>query len=60
MRTMQILGLAAGVAAMLLGIDAVVQAQSNFPNRPIHVVVPYPAGGVAEIVARTVAEQVGA
>ena len=59
MRTMQILGLAAGVAAILLGIDANAQAQSDFPNRPIHVVVPYPAGGVAEMVARAVTEQAG-
>ena len=59
MLTVRIPGLAAGVVAILLGIDAGVQAQSNFPNRPIHVVVPYPAGGVAEIVARAVTEQVG-
>ena len=59
MRTMRILGLAAGVAAILLGIDANAQAQSDYPNRPIHVVVPYPAGGVAEMVARAVTEQAG-
>jgi tripartite-type tricarboxylate transporter receptor subunit TctC len=35
------------------------QAQSNYPNRAIHVVVPYPAGGIVDIVARTVTEQVG-
>ena len=59
MRTMRILGLATGVTAILLGIDASVQAQSDYPNRPIHVVVPYPAGGVAEMVARAVTEQAG-
>ncbi len=59
MRAIRILALAAGVATMLLCIDASAQAQSDYPNRPIHVIVPYPAGGVAEIVARTVAEQVG-
>jgi tripartite-type tricarboxylate transporter receptor subunit TctC len=35
------------------------EAQTNYPNRPIHVVVPYPAGGIVDIVARTVTEQVG-
>ena len=44
-------------AALLLGNAA--QAQSNYPNRAIHIVVPYPAGGIVDIVARTVIEQVG-
>src|SRR6267154_3161963 len=44
-------------AAMLLANAA--QAQSNYPNRPIHIVVPYPAGGIVDIVARAVTEQVG-
>jgi tripartite-type tricarboxylate transporter receptor subunit TctC len=34
-------------------------AESPYPNRPIHVVVPYPAGGIVDIVARAVTEQVG-
>jgi tripartite-type tricarboxylate transporter receptor subunit TctC len=50
------LRLAVGVT-MLLGGAA--QAQSNYPNRPIRIVVPYPAGGIVDIVARTVTEQVG-
>jgi tripartite-type tricarboxylate transporter receptor subunit TctC len=47
----------AATTAMLLGGAA--QAQSNYPNRPIHIVVPYPAGGIVDIVARAVTEQVG-
>ena len=43
--------------ALLLGGSA--QAQSNYPNRAIHVIVPYPAGGIVDIVARAVTEQVG-
>lgn len=35
------------------------RAQGNYPNRPIHIVVPYPAGGIVDIVARAVTEQVG-
>ena len=33
--------------------------RSNWPNRPIHVIVPYPAGGIVDMVARAVTEQVG-
>jgi tripartite-type tricarboxylate transporter receptor subunit TctC len=46
------------MAAMLLG-NAGAQAQSNYPSRAIHIVVPYPAGGIVDIVARTITEQVG-
>jgi tripartite-type tricarboxylate transporter receptor subunit TctC len=59
-RTLSVIpGLVAGVAAMLLGTSPCAQAQGNYPSRPIHVVVPYPAGGIVDIVARTVTEQVG-
>ena len=51
------LGFAMGMAVLLGGGAA--QAQSNYPNRAIHIVVPYPAGGIVDIVARTVTEQVG-
>ncbi len=51
------LSLAAGIAAMLLGSGA--RAESDYPSRAIHVIVPYPAGGIVDIVARAVTEQVG-
>ena len=51
------LGLAAGIAVMLLSSGA--RAESDYPSRAIHVVVPYPAGGIVDIVARAVTEQVG-
>jgi tripartite-type tricarboxylate transporter receptor subunit TctC len=50
------LGVAAAVTALFSGAA---QAQINYPIRPIHVVVPYPAGGIVDIVARAVTEQVG-
>lgn len=50
------LGIAMGLT-LLLGQTA--QAQSNYPNRAIHIIVPYPAGGIVDIVARTIIEQVG-
>ncbi len=52
-------GFAASVAATLLGAGSCAQAQGNYPVRPIHIIVPYPAGGIVDIVARTVTEQVG-
>ena len=57
MRGIRGLGVAAGVAATLLGASA--RAETDYPIRPIHVVVPYPAGGIVDIVARAVTEQVG-
>ena len=52
-------GLAAAIAAMLLGGGDGARAQSEYPNRPIHIIVPYPAGGIVDIVARAVTDQVG-
>jgi tripartite-type tricarboxylate transporter receptor subunit TctC len=57
-RTKAALGFAV-VVAMLLGGDFAAQAQGNYPNRPIRIVVPYPAGGIVDMVARAVTEQVG-
>jgi len=51
--------------ALLVGIVTAVcgsigvRAQDNYPSRPIHIIVPYPAGGIVDIVARAVTEQVG-
>ena len=46
-------------AAIMLVDTASAQAPDNYPNRPIHIIVPYPAGGIVDIVARAVTEQVG-
>lgn len=45
-----------GIAALLVAatIGTCAQAQ-DFPNRPIHITVPYSAGGVTDIVARSLA-----
>ena len=59
MRAIRAFGLIAAVAAAMFGLDPSASAESPYPNRPIHVVVPYPAGGIVDIVARAVTEQVG-
>jgi tripartite-type tricarboxylate transporter receptor subunit TctC len=51
-------GFAASIAAALL-VAAPARAADNWPSRPIHIVVPYPAGGIVDIVARAVTEQIG-
>ena len=50
---------AVGVAAALALATPSARAVDNWPSRPIHIVVPYPAGGIVDIVARAVTEQVG-
>src|SRR5271165_1454096 len=59
MNGLKTLGFAASLAATLFGIGARAQAESDYPVRPIHIVVPYPPGGIVDIVARAVTEQVG-
>lgn len=41
---------------LLLGAMAVAQAQPAWPDKPITMIVPFPPGGVADTVARPVAE----
>jgi tripartite-type tricarboxylate transporter receptor subunit TctC len=57
-RTSAALGFAAAII-MLFGGDAAAHAPENWPSRPIRVIVPYPAGGIVDMVARAVTEQVG-
>jgi tripartite-type tricarboxylate transporter receptor subunit TctC len=53
------LGFAVTIAMVLSAGAPRARAESDYPNRPIHIVVPYPAGGIVDIVARAVTEQVG-
>ena len=41
--------------ALLLAGPAI--AQSDFPNRRVHVLVPYPAGGIVDIATRIVTDK---
>ena len=42
----------AAVAAFLLTAAGAASAQS-FPSRPVHIFVPYPAGGGVDVLTRT-------
>ena len=56
MLTRIIAALAIGVA-LLAGMSSLVTAQ-EYPNRPIHLIVPFAAGGGADAVARIIAQRV--
>ena len=46
-----------GSAAVILGVGlAPAVAQADFPNQPVRVIVPFPAGGTTDVVARIFAE----
>src|SRR4029079_2990096 len=44
-------------AMSLLACASVAQTQTSFPNRPITMVVPLPAGGTADLLCRFAAEK---
>lgn len=49
-----------GATALALAVSTMgVQAQQNYPNQPIRLVVGYAAGGTTDILARSLGEQMG-
>lgn len=47
------------VAALaIFGAGGMALAQSPFPSRPVHIYVPYPAGGAVDVLARTLGDAV--
>jgi tripartite-type tricarboxylate transporter receptor subunit TctC len=51
-------GVAAAIVVALAGAPAIAQdATKNYPNRAIHVVVPFPAGGPADVAARLLGQR---
>jgi tripartite-type tricarboxylate transporter receptor subunit TctC len=47
------------LALLLAALAAPAQAQSPYPSRPITLVVPYPAGGTADLLCRFAADRAG-
>ena len=48
-----------GLAGLLV-LAAAAQAQANWPDRPVRVIVPFPASGATDLVARVVTQRVAA
>lgn len=53
-----VLGLSLTAALACAPLSAV-HAQDTYPNKPIHLIVPFPPGGTTDIVARLFAEKLG-
>lgn len=45
------------VAGLLVACSTAAFAQSDYPNRPIRLIIPFPAGGSNDIVGRAIAQQ---
>jgi len=49
------------LAALALGaVTPSAAAQGAYPNRPLHLIVPYPPGALTDLLARAIAERLGA
>ncbi|WP_158213367.1 tripartite tricarboxylate transporter substrate binding protein [Pigmentiphaga sp. NML080357] len=46
-----------GVAALAAGTGGLTYAQSDYPNRPIRIIVPFSPGAINDVLARTLAER---
>ncbi len=50
---------AAGAAALVAVLPRLALAQAEYPNKPIKLIVPFPAGGTSDVMARMLSEELG-
>lgn len=50
---------AALLAVLALHFSPLTQAQAPFPSKPVRIIVPYPAGGSTDVLARALANELG-
>jgi len=46
-----------GILVAVAALGAQARAEAPYPNRPVQIVVPYPAGGLTDILTRALAER---
>jgi len=57
--TMSLRWIAVSMAAIAMAFPPVCRAQSGYPNKPVHVIVPQPPGGGFDFVGRLLADRMG-
>ena len=58
-KTLSVLAVVAAISSLACAAtDAAAQAAAAWPSRPVHIVVPTPAGGPSDIAARPVASSI--
>ena len=46
------------LSTLLLGHTAIAQTAANYPNKPLKIVVPFPAGGTSDVLARIFGQKI--
>lgn len=58
--TRGLIGVASFIAGLWLAWAPAVHAQAKYPVRPIRILIPFPAAGAADVIGRTIGEQLSA
>ena len=46
------------IAALVLAVSSITAGAQGFPNKPVRLIVPYPAGGLTDVLARGISAEV--